>query len=87
MTKIKVTREQVFKTVCKVLADRYALDVTKLSNDTNIRTDLDADSIDQLEIALELEDYFDIDVKEEVLSNICTIGDIIDYVVKHQETD
>ncbi len=64
----------------KILAD--TLDVTdeELSADTNIATDLGADSLDVVEILMSIEDEFDIEIPDSEIENIRTVGELADYI-------
>ena len=48
--------------------------------DTNLQEDLDADSLDAVEIIMNIEEEFDIKVDDDELENIKTIGDIVKYI-------
>ena len=67
--------------IMEMIADRFNKTVEELSRDTEFVTDLSADSLDQVELTIDIEDEFDLpEVPEDVLTKITTIGDLVDYV-------
>ena len=55
-----------------------------LTEQTNFKTDLDADSIDLVEFVLELEDAFGAEISDEDAEQIVTVKDAVDYIASHQ---
>jgi acyl carrier protein len=55
----------------------------QISRETSFINDLGADSLDTVEIVMEIEDEFDIDVPQEDAEKIQTVGQAIDYVERH----
>ena len=53
---------------------------SELSADTNIATDLGADSLDVVEILMSIEDEFDIEIPDSEIENIRTIGELVEYI-------
>ncbi len=49
----------------------------------NLKTDLDADSIDFVEFVLELEDTFGEEINDEDAEKLSTIGEVVDYIAEH----
>ncbi len=71
----------VYETIAEMVADRFNKSVDDLSRDTEFIADLCADSLDQIELAMDVEEQFDLaEVPEESLMKIVTIGDLVDYV-------
>ncbi len=64
----------------KILADTLDVNEDELSADTNIATDLGADSLDVVEILMSIEDEFDIEIPDSEIENIRTIGELVDYI-------
>ena len=64
----------------KILADTLDVSEDELSADTNIATDLGADSLDVVEILMSIEDEFDIEIPDSEIENIRTIGELVDYI-------
>lgn len=76
-----MTKEEIFETVQSIAADELDTDVDKISMDTSIQNDLNADSLDVFEIMNELEDKFDIELDDDN-AKAETISDVVDLVAK-----
>ena len=71
----------VYETIAEMVADRFNNSVDELTRDTEFIADLCADSLDQIELAMDVEEQFGLDeVPEDALMKIVTIGDLADYV-------
>ena len=70
----------VFDTVCAVLADILAVNADDITLDTDILQDLNADSLDVLDIITALEDEYDIEVPDDKIEDLTTVGAVVDYV-------
>ena len=67
--------------IMEMVADRFNKSVEDLPRDTEVVSDLSADSLDQGELTLDIEDEFGLpEVPEDALVKIVTIGDLVDYV-------
>ncbi|MBQ2266620.1 MAG: acyl carrier protein [Clostridia bacterium] len=64
----------------QILADTLDVNVDELSADTNIATDLGADSLDVVEILMSIEDEFEIEIPDSEIENIRTIGELVEYI-------
>ena len=63
------------------VSEQVGVDKDSLSRDTSFVDDLNADSLDVVELSMTIEDEFGIgEISEEDLKNIKTIGDLVDYV-------
>lgn len=76
-----MTKEEIFETVQSIAADELDTDADKISMDTSIQNDLNADSLDVFEIMNELEDKFDIELDDDD-AKAETISDVVDLVAK-----
>ena len=63
-----------------IVADQLGVELVDCSADASILDDLGADSLDVVELVMALEDAFDIEVPDEDVENIRTIGDVEKYV-------
>ena len=70
----------VFEKVKKILAEQFDADVDVMTVETNIANDLKADSLDVVELLMSIEDEFDVEVPDEEIENIKTIGDLTEYI-------
>lgn len=71
--------------VKKIVAAQLGLDPNEVKNEHNIRQDLGADSLDQVELVMALEDEFHIDIKDEDEAKLETVQGAIDYVTGLKE--
>ncbi len=72
--------------IMQMVAERFNKSVEDLDRDTEFVSDLSADSLDQVELTIDIEDEFELpEVSEEDLTKIVTIGDLVDYVQDHVE--
>ena len=70
----------VFERVSKVVVDRLGVDEGEVKLEASFRDDLGADSLDVVELVMELEDEFDMEISDEDAEKIATVGDAILYI-------
>ena len=73
-------KKEIEKKVKEILADRLDIDLEKIKLESRLAEDLDMDSFGAIEIMFEMEEKFDIKVKEEEMKNLQTVKDIIRYI-------
>ena len=72
----------VFEKVREILCDQLEIDPDEVTLDTDLVKDLGADSLDLVEVIMAIEDEFDVQIKDEDLENIKSVGDLINYISK-----
>ena len=71
----------IFEKVQKLLAEALNIDdASKITMESNIITDLGADSLDMVEMLMSLEDNFGIVVPDEAANDLVTVGAIVKYI-------
>ena len=71
----------IFEKVREIIAEQLGLDdKERITMETNISKDLEADSLDAVEIIMALEEEYDIEVPDEVAEEFKTVGDLVKYV-------
>ena len=70
----------IFEKSKNLLAEQLDADENDMTMDTDIAKDLGADSLDVVELLMAIEDEFDIEVPDEEIENIKTIGDLVEYI-------
>ena len=78
------SREEVFERVKEVLTEQLGVDEGEISEEASFQEDLDADSLDLVELIMELEDQFGFKISDEDAQKIQTVGQAVDYVTSHQ---
>ncbi|GKT02624.1 acyl carrier protein [Furfurilactobacillus sp. WILCCON 0119] len=81
-----MTKQEIFDKIASIIADRFEVEKDKITNELNLRNDLDADSIDFVEFIMELEDTFGAEISDDDAEKLSTIGQVVDYIYNHQET-
>ncbi|MDO4902945.1 MAG: acyl carrier protein [Limosilactobacillus sp.] len=76
-------RTDIFNKVSEIVGERFDIDRAKITDELNLRTDLDADSIDIVEFVLELEDVFGAEISDDEADKLSTIGEVVDYIQSH----
>lgn len=70
----------VFDRVKDIIVDKLDVEESKITMEASFKDDLDADSLDVVELVMELEDEFDMEIADEEAEKINTVGDAVDYI-------
>ncbi len=70
----------VFEKIKNILAEQLDADAEEMTMDTNIAKDLGADSLDVVELLMSIEDEFEVEIPDEEIENIKTIGELTEYI-------
>lgn len=74
----------MFEKICEILAEKFDADASTMTMDTKIKEDLQADSLDVVELMMDLEDETGVAIADEDAAKMSTIGDIVEYVEAHK---
>lgn len=73
----------VFEKVRKILSDQLEIDEDIITMDSDLVEDLKADSLAIVELIMDLEQEFDLDIPDEELPKVATVKDIVNYLEKN----
>lgn len=73
-----------FERVKKIIVDRLNVDESKVTPEASFKEDLGADSLDVVELVMELEDEFDMEISDEDAEKISTVGEVVAYIESHK---
>lgn len=74
----------VFEKVKSIDADQLDVEEEKVTAEASITEDLGADSLDVVDLVMSIEEEFDIEIPDEAVENIKTVGDIVSYIESNQ---
>jgi acyl carrier protein len=77
---VTMSKEAIFLKLREVLAATFQLDPTVITLEANLFTDLDLDSIDAVELAIQLQDITGRRVKAEEFKGVRTVNDVVEAV-------
>ena len=70
----------VFEKVKEIIVDQLDVDENDVTEATNIQDDLGADSLDIVDLVMSFEEEFDLEIPDEQVEKIKTVGDIVHYI-------
>jgi acyl carrier protein len=70
----------VFEKVKEIILEELNVTADKVTLEANLKDDLGADSIDAVQIIMDLEDAFEIEIDTDNADAIATVGNLVDYI-------
>ena len=64
----------------KMIAEQFNCDASEITSETSFKDDLGADSLDLFELVMALEDEYNVEIPAEELTDLTTVGAVIDYL-------
>ena len=76
---------EIEEKVIQIVSEQMSVDKAEVKRETSFVNDLNADSLDTVELVMELEDEFDLTIPDEEAEKLKTVGEAIDYIKKQVE--
>ncbi|HLS22827.1 MAG TPA: acyl carrier protein [Pseudogracilibacillus sp.] len=74
----------VFERVKEIIVEQLDVEEDQVTLEASFRDDLEADSLDVVELVMELEDEFDLEIADEEAEKIVTVGDAVKFIEENQ---
>ena len=74
---------EIEEKVVEIVAEQMGVDKSEITRETSFVNDLNADSLDTVELVMEFEDEFELSIPDEEAEKIQTVGQAIDYITAH----
>lgn len=79
-----MSEQTTFDQIKELVTDRFGVEEERVTPEMTFQGDLGADSLDVVELVMELEDNFGIQIADDDIENIVTIDDIVKYIDAHK---
>ena len=77
-------RAMTFETIRDIIVEQLSVEPSMVTEETNLMKDLEADSLDAVEIIMAIEEQFDIEIPDEEAEKFQTVEDLVEYVEEHK---
>ncbi len=74
----------IYERLQSIVAEQLGVDQEQVVREAEFVADLNADSLDMVELVMSLEEEFGVEISDEDVESIRTVGDAVDYVEEHQ---
>ncbi|MEN6426988.1 MAG: acyl carrier protein [Phycisphaerales bacterium] len=78
--------QQIESKVIEIISEQMGVDKAEITRETSFINDLNADSLDTVELVMEFEDEFDMSIPDEEAEKIQTVGAAVEYIVNIAKT-
>ena len=75
----------VLKKIQEITADQLDVDESLITMEASFINDLEADSLDLVQLMMDFEEEFDMEISDEEAEEISTVGDAVNYIKEHQK--
>ena len=82
MSADEVNVQEIENKVGSIISEQMGVEKSEISRETSFINDLNADSLDTVELVMEFEDEFDMSIPDEEAEKIQTVGAAVDYIAK-----
>ncbi|TDL65168.1 acyl carrier protein [Rhodococcus qingshengii] len=73
-----------FEKLKPIIADQLGVKMEIIQTQSSFKDDFDADSLDMVDLTMEIEDEFAIEISDKVAATLQTVGDVVNYIEKHR---
>ncbi len=74
---------ETFDKISEVIADKLGVEPSKITPEAKFVEDLGADSLDTVELVMQLEDEFNLEIPDEEAEKLTTVGSVVEYIETH----
>jgi acyl carrier protein len=78
-------QNEIFEKVKAIIVDLLGVDESKITMEARFREDLEADSLDLVELIMKFEDEFGGEISDKEAQDIKTVGQAVDYLLAHSK--
>lgn len=75
----------VLEKLKKILCEQFDVDAADINSETTLAEDLGADSLDVVDLLMSIDDEFGLEIPDEEVENIKTVGALVEYIEKHSQ--
>jgi acyl carrier protein len=80
-----MSKEDILAKLKPVIAEQLGVDESEVRDEASFTEDLNADSLDLVELIMSLEEQFDLQISDEDAEKITTVGEAVDYIQDHMK--
>lgn len=81
---MEVTGSMILEQVKEIIANQMGVSADEINAGTSLKDDLQADSLDVVELVMAAEEKFGVEIDEEAVLSMVTVGDVVSYIEKKQ---
>jgi len=78
-----MSKEEIMGKLKPVIAEQLGVDESEVTDTASFTEDLNADSLDLVELIMSLEEQFGLQISDEDAEKLTTVGEAVDYIVEH----
>ncbi len=75
-----MTNEELFNSIKRMIVDQLGVDEDTITEDSSFVDDLNADSLDMVELVMAMEQEFDVEIPDDVAEKVVTVKDAVEYI-------
>jgi len=80
---MSMTKEDILAKLKPIIAEQLGVDESEVKEDASFTEDLNADSLDLVELIMSLEEQFKLQISDEDAEKITTVGEAVEYISEH----